>query len=111
MTALDATLTALADPTRRQIIAHLARGTATVTELVKCFNLTQPTISSHLKQLERCGLISRFRVAQTRPCKLEPAGLEALGAWLGELESVYRDNYARLDDVLDTLKAEQPKHE
>jgi DNA-binding transcriptional ArsR family regulator len=72
MEALDRTLAALADPTRRRIVGHLARGTATVSELVECFELTQPTISSHLKVLERSGLISRTRVAQTRPCKLEP---------------------------------------
>lgn len=106
MEQLDQTLTALADPTRRRIISRLAHGTATVSELVECFDLTQPTISSHLKLLERSGLISRSRVAQTRPCKLEPKGLDALGSWLGELHSIYRDNYARLDAVLDQLKAQ-----
>ncbi len=106
---LDRTLTALADPTRRRIVARLARGEATVSELVECFELTQPTISSHLKTLERSGLISRSRVAQTRPCRLEPECLHALGAWLGELRSIYEDNYARLDEVLDKLKREQPK--
>ena len=106
MTALDHTLMALADPTRRRIVARLAQGTATVTELVRCFDLTQPTISSHLKVLERCGLISRSRVAQTRPCTLEPEGLAALAAWLGELRSIYEDNYARLDGVLEKLKNE-----
>jgi len=104
MEQLDRTLTALADPTRRRIVGRLAQGQATVSELVQCFELTQPTISSHLKLLERCGLISRSRVAQTRPCKLEPAGLEALGSWLGQLRSIYQDNYARLDTVLDRLK-------
>lgn len=111
MEPLDRTLAALADPTRRRIVGRLARGTQTVSELVECFDLTQPTISSHLKLLERSGLISRSRVAQTRPCKLEPAGLAALGAWLGELESIYRDNYARLDRVLEELEqqTEPPK--
>ncbi|MEM7168406.1 MAG: metalloregulator ArsR/SmtB family transcription factor [Planctomycetota bacterium] len=104
MKTLDQTLTALADPTRRRIVGRLAQGTATVSELVQCFDLTQPTISSHLKTLERSGLISRFRVAQTRPCKLEPAGLKALGAWLGQLRSVYEDNYSRLDDLLQNLQ-------
>lgn len=103
---IDQTLAALADPTRRQIVGRLAQGTATVSELVECFELTQPTISSHLKVLERSGLISRSRVAQTRPCKLEPRGLEALGVWLGDLRSVYQHNYARLDGVLERLKAE-----
>lgn len=106
MVALEQTIAALADPTRRRIVARLAEGTATVSQLVECFDLTQPTISSHLKVLERCGLISRSRVAQTRPCTLEPEGLAALGAWLGELRSIYEDNYARLDGVLDTLKTQ-----
>ena len=111
MEQLDRTLTALADPTRRRIVYRLARGTATVNELVQCFELTQPTISSHLKFLERSGLISRSRVAQTRPCKLEPDGLNALSSWLGELRSIYQDNYARLDQVLNELKnqTERPK--
>lgn len=104
MEQLDRTLAALSDPTRRRIVGRLAQGTATVSELVECFELTQPTISSHLKMLERSGLISRSRVAQTRPCKLEPAGFNALGAWLGELRSIYEDNYSRLDDVLNQLK-------
>lgn len=107
MTLVDQTLTALADPTRRQIVSRLARGSATVSQLVACFELTQPTISSHLKVLERSGLISRTRVAQTRPCRLEPAGLEALAGWLGQLRSTYQANYCRLDDVLEALKAEE----
>ena len=86
----------LADPTRRRIVDRLARGTATVSELVDCFDLTQPTISSHLKVLERSGLISRSRVAQTRPCNLNPEGFKALDVWLGQLRSVYEANYARL---------------
>ncbi len=111
MNQLDQTLTALADPTRRRIVSRLAQGSATVSELVQCFDLTQPTISSHLKSLERSGLISRSRVAQTRPCKLEPEGLNALNSWLGELRSVYQENYERLDDVLAKLKTqtERPK--
>lgn len=111
MERLDQTLTVLADPTRRRIVERLARGTATVSELVQCFELTQPTISSHLKLLEQSGLISRSRVAQTRPCTLEPEGLQALGLWLGELGTIYEQNYARLDVVLENLKThkEQPK--
>jgi DNA-binding transcriptional ArsR family regulator len=101
---LDGTLTALADPTRRRIVDRLAQGSATVSELVACFDLTQPTISSHLKALERSGLISRSRVAQTRPCRLEPKGLSALNNWLGQLRVAYEANYARLDDVLEDLK-------
>ncbi len=104
MELLDQTLTALADPTRRRIVERLADGTATVSELVECFELTQPTISSHLKLLEQAGLISRSRVAQTRPCPLEPEGLQALGLWLNELRTVYEQNYARLDELLERLK-------
>lgn len=104
---LDETLTVLADPTRRRIVERLARGTATVSELVEGSGLTQPTISSHLKVLERSGLISRSRVAQMRPCKLEPAGLRALGQWLGELGRIYEENYVRLDEVLEKLKTEE----
>lgn len=109
MVSLDHTLNALADPTRRGIVERLAQGTATVSELVDCFDLTQPTISSHLKVLERSGLISRSRVAQTRPCSLRPEGFRALDAWLGRLRSVYEDNYARLDQLLDELKNEEGK--
>jgi DNA-binding transcriptional ArsR family regulator len=104
MTQLDTSLAALADPTRRRIVGRLARGTATVSELVRSFKLTQPTISSHLKVLERAGLIARSRVAQTRPCSLRPGGIQALEAWLGQLRSAYEANYARLDQVLEELK-------
>lgn len=104
---LDRTWTALADPTRRRIVERLAGGTATVSELVEGFELTQPTISSHLKLLEQAGLISRSRVAQTRPCKLEPDGFQALGLWLSELRTVYEQNYARLDEVLERLKTQE----
>ncbi len=109
MSALERTLTALADPTRRRIVTRLAEGPATVSELVACFDLTQPTISSHLKALERSGLISRTKVAQTRPCKLEPQGLRALDAWLGELRSIYEQNYERLDGLLEKLKAQDAR--
>ena len=107
MELLDQTLAALADPTRRRIVERLAGGAATVSELVECFELTQPTISSHLKVLEHVGLISRSRVAQTRPCSLEPASLQALGLWLGELRTIYEQNYARLDEVLEELKTQE----
>jgi DNA-binding transcriptional ArsR family regulator len=107
MVQLEETLAALAAPTRRSIVGRLAQGAATVSELVRCFELTQPTISSHLKVLERAGLISRSRVAQTRPCTLEPKGLQALEAWLGQLRSTYEANYARLDRVLAELKDQE----
>lgn len=96
MTELTASLSALADPTRREIIAHLANGEATVSQLVDQFDLTQPTISSHLKVLERAGLIVRTRVAQTRPCRLNPDGLKAIAYWLKDYERFWQstlDNF------------------
>lgn len=86
MTELSASLAALADPTRREIVARLARGEATVSQLVDQFDLTQPTISSHLKVLEGAGLIIRTRVAQTRPCRLNPVGLKTIADWLKDYE-------------------------
>ena len=82
MNRLDQAFAALADPTRRGIVVHLARGEASVSDLVGLFSLTQPTISSHLKVLESAGLISRRRVAQSRPCKLETEQLKAVTDWL-----------------------------
>ncbi len=109
MERLDQTLTVLADPTRRRIVERLAEGSATVSELVECFDLTQPTISSHLKLLEQSDLISRSRVGQTRPCELKPERLQALGLWLGELETIYEQNYARLDGLLEKLMASEER--
>ena len=90
MTKLTASLSALADPTRREIIAHLASGEATVSHLVSQFDLTQPTISSHLKVLEGAGLIVRTRVAQTRPCRLNPDGLKTIADWLKDYEQFWQ---------------------
>jgi DNA-binding transcriptional ArsR family regulator len=98
---------ALADPTRRGIVARLAQGEATVSELVDRFELTQPTISSHIKVLEMAGLVARSRKAQTRPCRLEPDGLKAINAWLEQLCAVWEGNFARLDDVIEELKSQQ----
>ncbi|TQV78048.1 helix-turn-helix transcriptional regulator [Exilibacterium tricleocarpae] len=111
MESLNQTFAALADPTRRGIVAHLIRGEATVSELVQQFDLTQPTISSHLKVLESAGLISRSRKAQTRPCKLEPDGLQALDAWLERFRTVWEGNFERLDALLDDLQDRQPGKE
>jgi DNA-binding transcriptional ArsR family regulator len=107
MQTLDQAFAALADPTRRGIVLHLARGEATVSELVDQFELTQPTISSHLKVLESAGLISRRRIAQTRPCKLETERLKAVTAWLQQLQTVWEGNYKRLDLLLSELKQAQ----
>ena len=90
MTDLTASLSALADPTRREIIAHLADCEATVSQLVDQFDLTQPTISSHLKVLEVAGLIIRTRVAQTRPCRLNPDGLKTIADWLKDYERFWQ---------------------
>ena len=90
MPDLTLSLSALADPTRRAIIAHLARGEATVSQLVDQFDLTQPTISSHLKVLEGAGLIVRTRVAQTRPCRLNPDGLKTIADWLKDYERFWQ---------------------
>src|SRR5215510_14622453 len=99
MDLMNQTFAALADPTRRGIIACIAEGEATVSELVDRFDLTQPTISSHIRVLETAGLISRSRKGQTRPCKLEPDGFKAVNGWLGHLQAVWETNFARLDDL------------
>src|SRR5450755_2812888 len=87
---LGATFTALADPTRRAIVALLARGDATVNELAAPFDMSLPGISKHLKVLERCGLITRTRRAQFRPCHLEAAVLDAAADWIGESRRIWR---------------------
>ena len=104
MNRLDQAFTALADPTRRGILVHLARGEASVSELVGHFSLTQPTISSHLKVLESAGLISRRRVAQSRPCKLVPERLKSVTDWLEQVQETWEGNYQRLDALLTGLK-------
>ncbi|QJW99994.1 ArsR/SmtB family transcription factor [Frigoriglobus tundricola] len=104
---LDATFAALADPTRRAILARLARGAATVTELVAPFKLSQPAISKHLKVLEKAGLITRGRDAQKRPCRIEPAPLAEANEWLEKYRALWEANFERLDDLLDELKAEK----
>jgi DNA-binding transcriptional ArsR family regulator len=104
---LDATFSALADPTRRAILARLARGEATVMELVEPFALSQPAITKHLKVLERAGLISRSRDGQTRPCRLEPRALRAVDAWIDRFRALMEEQYEALDEVLEDLKAEE----
>ena len=89
---------ALADPTRREIVARLAKGEATVSQLVDQFDLTQPTISSHLKVLEKAGLITRTRGAQTRPCRLNPSGLKTIAEWLSNYERFWKDAVHRFVD-------------
>ncbi len=104
---LNQAFAALADPTRRGIVVHLAHREASVSDLVARFSLTQPTISSHLKVLESAGLISRSRVAQSRPCKLETETLKAVTDWLEEVQAIWEGNYRRLDALLAELKQGQ----
>jgi DNA-binding transcriptional ArsR family regulator len=101
---LDATFAALADPTRRAILARLASGTASVTELAEPFAMSQPAISKHLKVLERAGLISRGRDAQRRPCRIEAKPLAEANGWLENYRRIWEGNFQRLDALLDELK-------
>ncbi len=102
--SLDNTFAALADPTRRAILARLALGEATVMELAEPFAMTQPAISKHLKVLERAGLISRGRDAQRRPCRIEPKALAQADMWLAQYRRLWESNFQRLDDLLDALQ-------
>jgi DNA-binding transcriptional ArsR family regulator len=106
---LDATFAALADPTRRAILARLASGEASVTELAAPFAMTQPAISKHLKVLERAGLISRGRDAQRRPRRLEPKPLAEATDWLERYRRTLEGSFQRLDALLDELKAGQKR--
>lgn len=103
---LDATFAALADPTRRAILARLALGEASVLELAEPFAMSQPAVSKHLKVLERAGLVSRSRDAQRRPCRIEIDPLTEATDWLKEYRKLWEANFARLDTLLEELKAE-----
>jgi len=105
---LDATFAALADPTRRAILARLATGELSVTELAEPFAMSQPAISKHLKVLERAGLISRGRDAQRRPCRIEAVPLAEANQWLENYRRIWEQNYQRLDALLEELKAQKP---
>ncbi len=105
---LDTAFSALADPTRRAILARLALGEATVNELVKPFQLTQPAISQHLKLLETAGLISQRIDGTRRPRRLEKAGLEAMDQWLNQLRKGLEASYNRLDHVLAAMADRLP---
>ncbi|MCG8442596.1 MAG: metalloregulator ArsR/SmtB family transcription factor [Caulobacterales bacterium] len=106
--ALDATFAALADPTRRAILARLASGEASVTELAAPFDISQPAISKHLKVLERAGLISRGRDAQRRPCRLEAEPLAEANAWLESYRRHWEARLDRLDAYLAELQGKDP---
>lgn len=104
---LDATFAALADPTRRAILARLATGEATVGELAKPFAMSQPAISKHLSVLERAGLVSRGRDAQRRPCRIQAEPLAEATAFLERYRQLWEANFQRLDALLDVLKTAQ----
>ena len=105
---LDATFTALADPTRRAIVARLATGDATVGELAEPFAMTLPGISKHLKVLERAGLISRRRQAQFRPCHLEAQALDTALDWIERNRRIWNDRFDKLDRHLQQLQTAHP---
>jgi DNA-binding transcriptional ArsR family regulator len=107
---LSSTFAALADPTRRAILARLASGEAPVTELAKPFEMSMPAISKHLKVLEHAGLISRGIDAQRRPRKLEAKPLEDASMWLENYRKFWEANFERLDDLLEEMQATAKKH-
>jgi DNA-binding transcriptional ArsR family regulator len=107
---LDLVFGALADPTRRAILARIARGNATVNELVEPFDLSQPTISKHLKVLEKAGLISRGREAQTRPVKLNAQPLKDVDMWLGDFRRFLNESLDRLETYVEVMKGKEKSH-
>ena len=106
---LDATFSALADPTRRAILARLARGDAGVLELAEPFDMSQPAISKHLRVLERAGLISRRREAQRRPCRIEAQRLAQVNRWLEDYRKLWEEQYERLDALLEEMHDLTPR--
>ena len=104
---LSLTFSALADPTRRSILARLARGEASVTELASPFKMSLPAISKHLKVLERAGLIARGREAQWRPCRLEPEALKTVADWVEEYREFWEERFDRLDAYLQEIQSQQ----
>ena len=108
---LSAVFAALADPTRRAIIARLAQGAASVTELAKPFDMSLPAVSKHLKVLERAGLISRGREAQWRPCRLQLAALEEVDSWLEQYRRFWEDSFDRLEAYLYDVQQEEGTHD
>jgi DNA-binding transcriptional ArsR family regulator len=107
---LSATFAALADPTRRAILTRLAAGDATVGQLAGPFSLTQQAISKHLKVLERAGLISRGKAAQSRPCRLQPGKFDTAAEWIDRHRRMWQDRYDRLDEHLSVLRSGREEH-
>lgn len=106
---LSATFAALADPTRRAILARLAGGETSVSKLAEPFSMSLPAVSKHLKVLERAGLITRSRDAQMRPCKIDPVALKGVDDWLEEYRRLWEQRLDRLEDYLKTLQAADPE--
>ena len=106
---LSATFAALSDPTRRAILARLASGETSVTELAEPFDMSLPAVSKHLKVLERAGLILRGREAQWRPCRIEPRALKEVDDWLERYRRFWEQSFDRLDDYLRELQAKEKK--
>jgi len=107
---LSATFSALADPTRRAILARLALGETSVTELAEPFDMSLPAVSKHLKVLEHAGLIARGRAAQWRPCRLEAAPLREIADWVEHYRRFWEQSFDRLDDYLRQLNKQETKH-
>jgi DNA-binding transcriptional ArsR family regulator len=105
--SISCTFSALADPTRRAILARLALGETSVTELAEPFEMSMPAVSKHLRVLETAGLITRGREAQWRPCKLKPQPLREAAAWLDEYRKFWEESFDRLDEYLKKLQAEE----
>jgi DNA-binding transcriptional ArsR family regulator len=105
--SLDSTFAALSDPTRRAILARLALGTTSVTELARPFAMSLPAVSKHLKVLERAGLIARGREAQWRPCRIEPRALKDIDDWLAHYRRFFDESFDRLDAYLQKLQAKE----
>jgi len=108
--SLSSTFAALADPTRRAILARLASGECSVTELADPFDMSLPAVSKHLRVLERAGLIARGREAQWRPCRLDPAPLKTVAAWTEDFRALWEQRFDRLENYLQDLQA-SPKKE
>ena len=107
---LSTTFAALADPTRRAILARLASGERSVTELAEPFDMSMPAVSKHLRVLERAGLIARGRQAQWRPCRLEAAPLKEVAEWAERYRAIWEQRFDRLETYLEELKAKEKKH-
>ena len=113
MTATDdlsATFAALADPTRRAILARLASGECSVTELAEPFEMSMPAVSKHLRVLERAGLIARGREAQWRPCRIEPGPLKDVADWTERYRHIWEQRFDRLESYLHELQAKEKRH-